>query len=136
MGAEQSVAALRGVAALGKPQKTPSSGIGLGKEACFDLETARFLWGFKINRHKTTTKVYLLVSPFSALESLPAAQEGGGTMPWLLHKVALCVLLLSQKEAFGLDSRSHIALLEGRQQEGEPERKDTCPSRIWVAEGP
>lgn len=102
------------------------------------METAQFLWGFKINKHKTTTKVYLPVSPFSALESLPEAQEGGGTTPWLLHKVAPCVLLCVTKGSLWVGLRiSHGSTLpEGRQREGEPERKDTCPSRIWVAEGP
>lgn len=130
-----------------KAQQPPSSGNGLGKGACVDLERTQFLWWFKITRHKTTTREYLLVSPFLALASLPEGVEVAvlkprkvvGQCPQPLHEVAPYVHPCVTKGGLQAGLRiSHSSALpgEGGQQEGEPERKDTCPSRVWVAEGP
>lgn len=89
-------------------QKTPTSGNGLGKGDCSDLETAQFLWWFKINRHKTTTTEYLLVSSFLAPESLPKGvvvlrpRKVVGQRSRPLHEVCpVCTPLCHQRRPSG-----------------------------------
>lgn len=97
------------------------------------------------NRHKTTTNECLLVSPFLPLESLlegvvvlrprKVAERGAH----LLSQAASCVCSCVTKGGLQVGpgtSRSSALPGKGGQWEGEPERRDTCPSRVWVAEQP